>query len=213
MHAFRTKILTVLTVAGFALGTSFGLAGTAHAASPQCAAALNGCQSFNVPLKGGFDLDALNWGINPQTGTSYNDEVAVWSQASAGRAADFVQVPVNSTVVSSGPAVPSAASTHPFFIEFAPKGVLSGYCVSTITDAQGAYARLRLCAANASSSSFNPWQSFVEIPQGDGFFQFEAYGENVPYVLNDRAWGGNGSPVISYPGQGAAENQIWETNG
>lgn len=193
---------------GLALSTSL----TAHAISLPCQAAFPTCASYDAPLHGGMDLDALNWGINPQTGTSYNDEVAVWAEPTAGRAADFVLVPVSSSAIGW------TAANKGFLIEFAPKSVLSGFCVSTITDSDGAFARLRPCAQNAPTVanptfSVNPWQTFTEVPQGDGFFQFEAVYESVPKFLNVKGFGGSGTPVVSYHSTGNAENQIWEANG
>lgn len=172
--------------------------------------------SYQTPVRGGLLLNASKWGGEGSKAATIgghgvvNDPIDVWSPSNASVASDFVDVPV--TGLSDGAATTCSGAGGCFLIEYAPAGNLSGLCVSTVTDVKGAYARLRGCAPSNQAAGFNQWQDFAETQGGDALNQLQAVLEPTPYVLNDKAYGGNGSQVISWSstsGMGS-ENQLWE---
>lgn len=159
-----------------------------------------------VGYPAGVALDALGWGgtgssASCTTGAAtVNDEVGVWNTAAAGCASQW------SIVIAAGQTLATVVQ-----LEYAPDGNTSAdLCVSTVTDVQGAFARLRPCA-----TGLNPWQDFSEVAVASdiaGAVELRAEGAGVAgwtaYNLNDRAFGKDGAAVISYPPT-SGENQLW----
>jgi hypothetical protein len=148
----------------------------------------------------GLALDALNWGGvgNSSTCTTgdgvSNSPVGVWRAAGAGCASDWV--------------ILADATPGTYQIQYQPDGNASAnLCVSTIGNSVGVHARLRPCAVGG-----NAWQTFHNVadPNTDitGGVLIES---TAGLALNDAAFGGNGSPVISFTPSltGTAVNQIW----
>lgn len=80
------------------------------------------------------------------------------------------------------------------------------FAVSALTDASGTHAVLRPIAPITDEA--NQWQDFLSVNNPSGYNMLEpTYGANDtagahPLALNDKANGGNGSPIISYAAQG-----------
>jgi len=174
-------------------------------AAPARAAVATSQLTLPVGYTDGVALDALGWGgtgtaASCATGTAaINDEVGVWETSRAGCAADWDVLTVTAATTTT-PAVVR--------LEYAPDGNLSGYCVSTVTDVERSYARLRPCA---NPGTVNQWQDFTETAAASdipGAVVLEAASEPPVYALNDRAFGKDGSPVISWPPT-TGENQLW----
>jgi hypothetical protein len=116
--------------------------------------------------------------------------------------------------------------------------VPNGFCASAYVDAQRTQFRIRQCSASlnpvantASTATVNQWQDITEITglfDDPGAVLLQATHEPVPtgaqnsalsggqdtlpgFVANDAAFGGNGSPVISWPPvpEGNAANEGW----
>lgn len=167
-----------------------------------------------VGYPAGVALDALGWGgtgtpASCTTGAAaVNDEVGVWNTASAGCASQW------DILIAAGQTAPDVVQ-----LEYAPDGNTSaGLCVSTVTDVQGAFARLRPCA-----TGLNEWQDFTEVAAHSdiaGAVILQAGLEPLPtaasntttatagFALNDRAFGRDGAAVISFPPT-TGENQLW----
>lgn len=204
-----TRLGLWLSAAALAAGSGIAFSSTADAAT---------AISYQTPVKGGLLLNAANWGGTGSKAATIggngvvNDRIDVWSPGNASVASDFVDVPVTGLTTAQQNLCTANGATGCFKIEYAPAGHLSGLCVSTVTAVQGAYARLRGCAATDQSGGANVWQDFAETLGGDALNQLQAVLEPGAFVLNDKAWGGNGSQVISWPsasGMGS-ENQLWE---
>ena len=153
-----------------------------------------------TPVHNGLALNV--WG-----GNAYVDApIRLYRSGANYKAEQFLEVPLGFT----------GAPVGAFQLEYAPGGVPSGLCVSTVTDIKGSYARLRLCAGYNTvlgvGSVANAWQDFVTVPEGDGLNQIEAVTETTPYFLNDKGNAANGGYVISWPSNGGAENQLWDVN-
>ncbi len=165
---------------------------------------------YQIPVKGGLLLDALNWGGGGSraaacTGAQINAQVGVWKASGAGIAADFTRIPVTGLAAPDQAKCVANGATGCGLIEYTPGNLQSGLCVSTVIDRQGAFALLRGCASSlqdgTAGHAMNQWQDFAFVPTGDGFFEITAVLEPAPgpFVLNDRAWGFSGSPIISWP--------------
>jgi hypothetical protein len=226
--------LIAAAAAAVVIAGSIAAAGMpARAASAGCQAAA-GCASYDTPVQGGMDLDALNWGGTGRPGTAggvVNDPVVVWSDAGAGAAGDWdvIREPAGEVLTESvSPVVPVAPpSGEPAEIVYAPDGVASGLCVSVVTSTVRAHAALRPCDMSFTAAvdpTYNPYQTFYLRPATDGDGEFTVFENVIDYtgvtggaglVLNDMRSGGNGSPVISYPAgaDGTTPNQLWEANG
>ena len=218
---FKTRLgwglSSLLIAAGAAAGFATAGASAASAATVCAPLASVSDVGYQSPIHGGLALDAVGWGggqsaANACTGAQVNDRIVVWQTSHAGVAADFT---------------PVLTTTGNYQLVYTPGNqvsVTAPLCISTVTDSEYAYARLRGCAgltvtvngatgqATMTAAAGNEWQNFKFVPQGDGFNQIEAVQELSPgpFVLNIKGWGGDGTQVISFPGTGAAENQIFE---
>lgn len=216
MINFKRRYFALAGAAAAAIGLSLGAAGAAGATTGQL--------TLPVAYPQGVAMDALNWG---GTGTSAscaagtanaNAYIGVWKTTGAGCASQFRVVLLN-------------GSTS-FEIVYAPDGVPAtnggldpkGFCVSTYANAPGAFARLRPCAGTLVSTAgvftateaapLNAWQTFeyvqgtVDDPNAQ---QIENAVDSQHLCLNDKAFGGNGSHVISYSCTPFRANEAWTT--
>src|SRR5260370_34168459 len=184
----------------------------AHAATPVTPALVVDVQ-ITLPIHGGVAMDALNWGGTGQatgncTEAVINDSIGVYNAAGAGCASHLDIVPLTGT----------NAAPDPFEILYAPNGAIpvtgslgaapNGYCVSTYANVPGTHYRLRGCSAVltgtnaapvATVTGVNPWQDFTEI---SGQFDSSAVligATGQTMYANDKGYGGDQSPVISWP--------------
>jgi hypothetical protein len=70
------------------------------------------------------------------------------------------------------------------------------YCATVTSAARGAPLVLRACAA-----SINQWQDFNPVVKS-GYVQFQTFATGVGssiMALNDKGYGGDGSPIINWP--------------
>lgn len=73
------------------------------------------------------------------------------------------------------------------------------FCVSSIADKSGQPAELRSCATTA-----NAWQDFLSVGSGSYRELEPTYGQagvsagSKPMALNDKGYGGNGTPLVNY---------------
>jgi hypothetical protein len=219
------KIRSFRGLAGAVIPLALGT-GLALGAAAVPAQALSAVHTYTVPVSGpqgfqppGLSLDALDWAGTGNNGTcttgaaQVNSLVGFWRAGAthAGCAADFTEVAVTAAVPGGEPAGTTAVQ-----LQYAPGGLVNAsMCVSTVTDVQGAFARLRGCVAGG-----NPWQDFLLIPKGDGLFQIQAFTGPLPaagtdgavapgYFLNDKRFGGNGTPAISWTST-TGENQLFD---
>jgi hypothetical protein len=196
---------------------------------------------FQSPIHGGVVMDAVGWGgggsaANACLGAKVNDQITIWQPTAgdghvgAGIAADFTPVAVSFPAGDNSAAALACGETGAqvvttpskcFELAYTPGNQNSGLGISTITNVDGSFARLRTSASldqtglSTPPTGFvpvNQWQDFMTVPQGDGFSQLEAVlsTTSTKVYLNIRGWGGNGTPVIAYQSTGAAQNQIWE---
>lgn len=85
------------------------------------------------------------------------------------------------------------------------------YCVSSVADVSGQALQLRPCATTA-----NRWQDFVSGPAQVGGLMIEpTYGApgvsagSKPMAINDKGYGGDGTPLINYAATGSA-NELFK---
>ncbi len=186
----------------------------AGAATPGCqAVAAGACGSLVTPVAGGVALDV--WQQHAASDTA----VKVWKTSVTDPAEDWELIPVAATgLTSTYPSLELAKTlAGAVNVEYAPDGVLSGFCISIIASTERAAAALRPCdTVTAANQTYNPYQTFNKVAAAD--FDGTAYVyESVltGLVLNDQRAGGPGSAVISYPlgGDGSTPQQLFEPNG
>jgi hypothetical protein len=213
----RRRFVVLLLAASAVAGGFAGLVSNApssQAATPGCQAAGSGlvCSSVDTPA-GALDMDV--WKRTAASDTP----VKVWTESTTDPAEDWEMVPVVPTEASSYPALAdklAVVAGKTAYIEYAPGGVLSGYCISVITATAGADAALRPCdTPSVSNQTYNPYQTFVEAAAAaDGpFFGLENVLTGL--ALTDKRSGGPGTAVVSLavPSAGLASDQLWEPNG
>ncbi len=187
------------------LGLGLGLsASPAHAALPVTMITLPALDA-SAANPNGLALDALNWageGNNSTCSTGagvVNSPVGMYKAASAGCAADWQLVTV-------------PGSSGVFQIQYNPNGKTSAdLCVSTIGNTAGVHMRLRPCATGP-----NVWQDFKQVTDANVDITNAVLIEDVAsgLAMNDKGFGGNQSPVISWPASTSqtAVNQIWNVS-
>ncbi len=198
--SWKVRVASVTGIAGVAM-----LAGAALPAAGSAATTSH----INTPERSGNSLDV--WQQSAYVGAA----LRVYKTTAADPAEQWVEVNLTGAAETAVTAAETAHTVTPltpaggFQLEYAPGGLLSGLCVSTVTDSSGAYAELRDCE---TAGVADPNQDFIYVAatETDGFSQIEAITETTPYFLNVKGWAVDGY-VISYGGTGTAENQIWET--
>lgn len=194
-------------------GLSVATAATASAATPACTlvpATL--CGSWNAEVPGLPDLD-----VYARHAVSGN-AIIMWPRSSHDPAEDFELVPELSTDTSTYTVGPWTTATALGFtdavsIAYAPYGVQSGYCISTVNPNGLTAVQLRKC--NVTVGKFNPFQTFRSAAAvGDG--TFVSFREVInTYALTDpRNSGSTGIHVhvITHAYTGTS-GQLWGQNG
>ena len=172
---------TVLTAGGLAVAMS----GTAKASTHACDLALNGCRSIQseVPLRPDLDV---------QGGAKVvGNAIIVYTRSSTDKAEDWVVVTHLTTDTSTanvGALTTATTLTDRFgatssavSLEFAPFGVRSGLCLSSVNPNGFASTQLRPC--NTVPNKFNPWQTFNVTDFGAADGQFVNYTEPINHLV------------------------------
>lgn len=197
--------------------------GTESGAAEDPALCYNGCAWQKLGLPAGYDMDVK--GRVAKSGTP----IIAWHLGSGDPAGDFT-------------VVPASGGTGTYQIEYTPytslghaEAVTSGssltgaeaaydqttgdplYCVSAVSSQSGTQAQLRGCAKTT-----NEWQDFAAVPKsgGGGHAMLEpTYGTpgvaagKSPLALNDKGYGKNGSPIISYAATGTWNEEFYPAAG
>lgn len=187
-----------------------------------------GCGSWNAEVPGLPDLD-----VRGRAAVSGN-VLIVYPRSATDPAEDFVVqvVPAGTTTsfTGTGPAtLPAApAGQANVRIQYAPRGVLSGFCVSSVNPNGFASAQIRHCDSTPSTNApstitYNPYQTFIRHDTGNpGDGQFVTYEEVVNHHLltdpkNDGSVGVPGARVqVKFAGGGLSTirtGQLWGFNG
>jgi hypothetical protein len=217
MHK-RTRLLLGLSAPALIAG-SVALSTPAQASTAQCDAVLphGTCASWQSEVPGRPDLDVL--GGAAVSGNS----LIIFPQSRTDKAQDFMVVNVSPTATAkftttgvhayiAGSTMIGAGAVE---IEYAPKGVASGLCVSTVNPNGHADAQLRGCS-NATTT-FNQFQTFRSgAAQGDGtFIQFkEVINDNLmTNPANNGSVGKVGDRVhVSFRAANGSTGQLWGQN-
>lgn len=155
------------------------LAPAAGASTIQCDTALNGCRSIQseVPLRPDLDV---------QGGAKFvGNAIIVYTRSATDKAEDWVVrthlVTDTSTAnvgsISTTTTLAILSFTNAVSLEFAPFGVPSGLCLSSVNPNGFASVQLRLC--NTVAGKFNPWQTFNVTDFGAADGQFVTYTEPI----------------------------------
>lgn len=82
------------------------------------------------------------------------------------------------------------------------------FCVSAVQDTSGQQAQLRGCAG---TTAVNQWQDFkaVQFVDGNAHRLWEPSYSGSAMALNDKGYGGNGSPIINYAAIGSWNEEFW----
>ena len=197
----------------------------AHAATPQCTAVPgSACGSWNAEVPGLPDLDVLG-------GTAVSgNAVIVFTRTNHDKAEDFAVQPVDTTLHSKyevagsfgtwHTAAANTAVTGAVRIQYAPLGVPSGFCLSSVNP--NGFAAVQLRACDNVSGEWNPYQTFVKKDTGNpGDGQFVTFREVINgHLLTDpdNSGGigvkGNRVHVTFAGGTGTIRTgQLWGQNG
>lgn len=125
----------------------------------------------------------------------------------------------------------AAANGGSFLLEYTPYGNLTNalqfnstvaksaysstgtplYCVSAVQETSGQQAQLRGCAG---TTAVNQWQDFkaVQWIDGNAHRLWEPSYSGHAMALNDKAYGGNGSPIINYAATGTWNEEFYPGN-
>lgn len=222
----KRRYFALAGAAAAAIGLSLGAAGAAGATANQL--------TLPVAYPQGVAMDALGWaGTNTSASCAAHSAntfayVGVWKSTGAGCASQFRLVPLTVGATAPGP-------NGPFEILYAPNGVAAnveastgvsvsdGFCVSTYANSQGTFARIKHCAAtltqntvtglySAAETTANAWQNFQSVGNtvdNPGAMQIQDVASGL--CLNDKAFGGNGSHVISWTCTPPRANEAWTT--
>jgi hypothetical protein len=215
----RKKRLALLAgVTLVAGGLAVGLSGTAKASTHGCDIALNGCRSIQSEVVNRPDLDVQGGAkvvgnaiiVFPRSATDKAEDWVVVTHAGA----DTSTVAVGSLTTAT--TLTSIGFTNAVSLEFAPLGVRSGLCLSSVNPNGFASAQLRTC--NAVASKFNPWQTFKVDDTGVFDGQFVKYIEPINNrVLTNPANNGNVGTVghriqVKFANDHSFTGQLWGKN-
>lgn len=176
-----------LGAATLAAGLALAVPTSAHASTHACDIALNGCRSIQSEVPNRPDLDV-------QGGAKVvGNAIIVYTRSATDKAEDWVVVPHlttdTSTAVVSGSTITTAttltdrfgATSSAVSLEFAPFGVRSGLCLSSVNPNGFASTQLRPC--NTVPNKFNPWQTFNVTDFGAADGQFVTYTEPINHLV------------------------------
>jgi hypothetical protein len=164
--------LATAAAAGLAAGAA-ALAPAAGAATPACTAVPgNACGSWNAEVPGLPDLDVA--GGAAASGTA----IIMFTRTATDKAEDFRVQAVSSGSVAKytttgahnyTAGVTTLGVADGVRIQYAPFGVASGFCVSTVNPVGGTAVQLRWC--DNTPGEFNQFQTFRSAAAvGDGTF-------------------------------------------
>jgi hypothetical protein len=201
-------------------GLAFAGAGTASASTHACDTALNGCRSIQSEVPNRPDLDV-------QGGAKVvGNAIIVYTRSATDKAEDWVVVPHATTDTSTanvGGITTTTTLTDRFGVtssavslEFAPLGVRSGLCLSSVNPNGFASTQLRPC--NTVANKFNPWQTFNVTDFGAADGQFVNYTEPINHLVmtnpaNNGSIGSVGNRVqVKFKTDVHATGQLWGKN-
>jgi hypothetical protein len=220
----RVPRILVPVLAGATAVAAFAMAPAAGASTHACDIAGNGCRSIQseVPLRPDLDV---------QGGAKVvGNAIIVYTRSATDKAEDWVVVAHlttdTSTAVVSGTTITTAttltdrfgATSSAVSLEFAPFGVRSGLCLSSVNPNGFASTQLRTC--NTLPNKFNPWQTFNVTDFGAADGQFVTYTEPINhYVMtnprNDGYIGVKGARIqvkFAPAGTPLHTGQLWGKN-
>jgi hypothetical protein len=222
----RLKTALAALAAPALLTGAVALAGPAMASTHACDTALNGCRSIQSEVPNRPDLDV-------QGGAKVvGNPLIVYTRSATDKAEDFVVVahPVTDTstvTVAGTPGVTMGetlatrgftvdASHSIVSLEFAPFGVRSGLCVSSVNPNGFATVQLRKC--DTVAGTFNPWQTFQVTDFGAADGQFVRYTEPINGLVmtnpkNNGDIGTVGHRIqVKFAHTNGATGQLWGKN-
>jgi len=217
----RNKRLAILAgsvlVAG---GLAVGLSGTANASTHACDIALNGCRSIQSEVPNRPDLDVQG------AAKVVGNPIIVFTRSATDKAEDWVVVTHLTTDTSTanvGAITTTTTLTDRFGVtssavslEFAPLGVRSGLCLSSVNPNGFATAQLRVC--NTVANKFNPWQTFNVTDFGAADGQFVSYTEPINHLVmtnpaNNGSIGVKGARIqVKFAIDHSRTGQLWGKN-
>lgn len=210
---FNRRYFALAGAAAVVAGGVAFAAPAAQAATPQCTAVLgHQCGSWNTEVPGLPDLDVL--GGAAVSGNS----LIVFTASSSDKAEDFAVQNVNvATAANKYPGTgPASAPAGSVMIRYAPRGLDSGLCVSTVNPNGLSAAQLRPCSNG--TTQFNPYQTFVSgVASGD--FTAVKFAEIVHgYVMTDPANNGSIGTVgnrvhVRFMTDAGHTGQFWSQTG
>jgi len=237
MPNIRKRYFALAGAVAVAGGLAFAAAPAAQASTHACDIAPTGCVSLNAEVPGLPDLDALGGGVGHS-----GQAVIVFTRSSTDKAEDFVFTRLDTsgsgtarqstfdvtgtysghlTLATPLSVIPNTATTKAVQIEYAPLGVRSTYCVSSVNPNGFASVQLRKC--NTDPTKFNPYQTFQMKDTGNpGDGQFITFTEVINGHLltdprNDGGIGVVGNRVqVKTTGSGTGTihtGQLWGFNG
>src|SRR6266567_3808542 len=178
---------SVLVAGGLAVALT---SGTAKAATAACTAVPGvACASWNAEVPGLPDLDV-------QGGAAVSgNAVIVYTRSATDKAEDFRVQAVDTTLHSKyevtgtfgawHQTLPNALVTNAVRIRYAPNGVASLYCLSSVNPNGFASVQLRFC--DDTAGEWNPYQTFQKTDTGNpGDGQFVTFREVINgHLLTD----------------------------
>jgi hypothetical protein len=191
---------------------------TASASTHACDTALNGCRSIQSEVPNRPDLDV-------QGGAKVvGNAVIVFPRSATDKAEDWVVVThagADTSTVAVGPlstatTLTSIGFTNAVSLEFAPFGVRSGLCLSSVNPNGFASVQLRNC--NTVANKFNPWQTFKVDDTGVFDGQFVKYIEPINNrVMTNPANNGDVGTVghriqVKFANDHSFTGQLWGKN-
>jgi hypothetical protein len=223
MERITMKVRRIAWVASAALaaGLAVGTAGTASASTHACDTALNGCRSIQSEVPNRPDLDV-------QGGAKVvGNAIIVYTRSATDKAEDWVVrthlVTDTSTVAVTGvntltttTTLADLSFTNAVSLEFAPFGVRSGLCLSSVNPNGFASTQLRPC--NTVANKFNPWQTFNVTDFGAADGQFVNYTEPINDLVmtnprNDGGIGVKGARIqVKFAHDHHFTGQLWGKN-
>jgi hypothetical protein len=212
-----TRIL-VPVLAGAAAVAAFTTAPAAHASTHACDIAGNGCRSIQSEVPNRPDLDV-------QGGAKVVGNVLiVFTRSATDKAEDFVvrlHPGTDTSTAAVGGLLTTTTLTSISFnsavsLEFAPFGVPSHLCLSSVNPNGFASVQLRNC--NLVSGKFNPWQTFNVTDFGAADGQFVTYTEPINHLVmtnpaNNGSIGTVGHRVqVRFAHANGTTGQLWGKN-
>lgn len=203
-------------------GLALAAAPVAHASTHACDTALNGCRSIQSEVPNRPDLDVQGGAAN------VGNVLIVFTRSATDKAEDFVVrthlTTDTSTAVVSGSSITTSTTLTDRFgvtssavsLEYAPLGVPSHLCLSSVNPNGFASAQLRPC--NNVANKFNPWQTFNVTDFGAADGQFVSYTEPVNHRVltnpaNNGSIGSKGHRIqVKFANDHSATGQLWGKN-